>query len=119
MESRTTEKESLKRLAFQVSKRVEKPHDKNQTYQELILDSLSLYTNIREREIRMEKQEFLELFEAATKAAKSAVIGDGKSSSPAVSRSLLNCGSSLIQWFDQVFINTSTRKNLGFKSQKT
>ncbi|WZZ68306.1 hypothetical protein YC2023_079676 [Brassica napus] len=107
MESRTTEKESLKRLAFQVSKRVEKPHDKNQTYQD------------REREIRMEKQEFLELFEAATKAAKSAVIGDSKSSSPAVSRSLLNCGSSLIQWFDQVFINTSTRKNLGFKSQKT
>ena len=46
MESRTTEKESLKRLAFQVSKRVEKPHDKNQTYQELILDSLSLYTNM-------------------------------------------------------------------------
>ncbi|CAN6937634.1 unnamed protein product [Brassica oleracea] len=34
----------------------------------------------------MEKQEFLELFEAETKAAKSAVIGDGKSSSPAVSR---------------------------------
>ncbi|KAF3518407.1 hypothetical protein DY000_02063218 [Brassica cretica] len=34
----------------------------------------------------MEKQEFLELFEAATKAAKSAVIGDGKSSSPTVFR---------------------------------
>ncbi|CAG7903974.1 hypothetical protein BRARA_G02687 [Brassica rapa] len=34
----------------------------------------------------MEKQEFLELFEAATKAAKSAARGDGKSSSPAVSR---------------------------------
>ncbi|KAF8091607.1 hypothetical protein N665_0441s0014 [Sinapis alba] len=34
----------------------------------------------------MEKQEFLELFEVATKAAKSAARGDGKSSSPAVSR---------------------------------
>ncbi|CAH8360589.1 unnamed protein product [Eruca vesicaria subsp. sativa] len=34
----------------------------------------------------MQKQEFLELFEAATKAAKSAARGDGKSSSPAVSR---------------------------------
>ncbi|CAG7903999.1 unnamed protein product [Brassica rapa] len=34
----------------------------------------------------MEKHEFLELFEAATKAAKSAARGDGKNSSPAVSR---------------------------------
>ncbi|KAF2594121.1 hypothetical protein F2Q70_00045046 [Brassica cretica] len=34
----------------------------------------------------MEKQEFLELFEAATKAAKSAARGDSKSSSPVVSR---------------------------------
>ncbi|KAF8050269.1 hypothetical protein N665_2011s0006 [Sinapis alba] len=34
----------------------------------------------------MEKKEFLELFEVATKAAKSAARGDGKSSSPAVSR---------------------------------
>uniref|UniRef100_M4CJ21 TFIIS central domain-containing protein n=1 Tax=Brassica campestris TaxID=3711 RepID=M4CJ21_BRACM len=34
----------------------------------------------------MQKHEFLELIEAATKAAKSAARGDGKSSSPAVSR---------------------------------
>ncbi|KAJ4884022.1 F-box/LRR-repeat protein [Raphanus sativus] len=34
----------------------------------------------------MEKQEFLELFEVATKAAKSAARGDSESSSPAVSR---------------------------------
>ncbi|KAF3518400.1 hypothetical protein DY000_02063212 [Brassica cretica] len=40
----------------------------------------------------MEKQEFLELFEAATKAAKSAARGDNKSSSPAVSRYLYAMG---------------------------
>ncbi|KAH0875303.1 LOW QUALITY PROTEIN: hypothetical protein HID58_072665 [Brassica napus] len=62
-----------------MSKKMENPITKQKTKKRKVRRGL------RSKERRMEKHEFLELFEAATKAAKSASRGDAKNS-PAVSR---------------------------------